>query len=319
MLLEGSSLNDFATALLVRLRRDGDAWRFSPRQRRAPAGDPRQAARARCSSAAARSSAPGPTRRLGRHELDSRRRETLVLATDGWFEAGPAETHVGPEELAAMAHSLRRPRARRDDRVPAPGRDLAAAAGCCATTSSCSRSGPAAAAPEPPRARSSPPPARRAAARSGCGASGRCRPGRRRSPCGRRRCRSSRRGSVTPAASRSARVASTSSTWSAIGWVLGSKSRPIAAASITWSVRLPVSNSPPSDFAVVDRALEPEQPAVELGARLEVADEDGDEVGAGDGGAAHRGALYTRASAPTRNFGPLYKHGKPARPPPSPT
>ena len=33
-------------------------------------------------------------------------RETIVLATDGWFEAGPAATHVGPGALAELAHSL---------------------------------------------------------------------------------------------------------------------------------------------------------------------------------------------------------------------
>lgn len=32
--------------------------------------------------------------------------ETIVLVTDGWFEAGPPETHVGPDELGELAHSV---------------------------------------------------------------------------------------------------------------------------------------------------------------------------------------------------------------------
>ncbi len=40
------------------------------------------------------------------HETELRSGETLILATDGWFEAGPAKTHVGPEALAELAHSF---------------------------------------------------------------------------------------------------------------------------------------------------------------------------------------------------------------------
>jgi serine phosphatase RsbU (regulator of sigma subunit) len=104
MLLEGRSLNDFATALLVRLRRDGDRWQFSL----ATAGHP----------PAVHVKAGGPVllgggsvlgawtdSPLGSHEGELLPGETLVLATDGWFEAGPAETHVGSEALGTMAHS----------------------------------------------------------------------------------------------------------------------------------------------------------------------------------------------------------------------
>lgn len=105
MLLEGRSLNDFATAVLVRLRRDGEGWRFSL----ATAGHP----------PAIHVKPDGPVQLgggsvlgawtdspLGRHEGGLLAGETLVLATDGWFEAGPAETHVGGEALGAMAHSF---------------------------------------------------------------------------------------------------------------------------------------------------------------------------------------------------------------------
>jgi serine phosphatase RsbU (regulator of sigma subunit) len=105
MLLEGRSLNDFATAVLVRLRRDGERWRFSL----ATAGHP-PAIHVKPSGAEQLGGgsvlgawADSP---LGRHEAELRPGETLVLATDGWFEAGPAETHVGAEAFGAMAHSF---------------------------------------------------------------------------------------------------------------------------------------------------------------------------------------------------------------------
>jgi serine phosphatase RsbU (regulator of sigma subunit) len=105
MLLEGRSLNDFATALLVRLRRDGDRWRFSL----ATAGHP-PAVHVKSSGPVLLGGgsvlgawADSP---LGSHEGELLPDETLVLATDGWFEAGPAETHVGSDALGAMAHSF---------------------------------------------------------------------------------------------------------------------------------------------------------------------------------------------------------------------
>ena len=60
MLLEGRSLNDFATALLLRLRRDGERWQAHPGGGRTPAGDPRHQ---RGAGAARRRLCP---RRLGR-------------------------------------------------------------------------------------------------------------------------------------------------------------------------------------------------------------------------------------------------------------
>lgn len=105
MLLEGRSLNDFATALLVRLRRDGERWHFSlataghpPAIHVKPSG-PVQLGGGSLLGAWADSP-------LGHHEGELLPEETLVLATDGWFEAGPAETHVGGDALGAMAHSF---------------------------------------------------------------------------------------------------------------------------------------------------------------------------------------------------------------------
>ena len=105
MLLEGRSLNDFATAVLVRLRRNGGRWNFSlataghpPAIHVKPSG-PVQLGGGSVLGAWADSP-------LGHHEGELLPEETLVLATDGWFEAGPAETHVGSEAFGAMAHSF---------------------------------------------------------------------------------------------------------------------------------------------------------------------------------------------------------------------
>jgi serine phosphatase RsbU (regulator of sigma subunit) len=104
MLLEGRSLNDFATAVLVRLRRDGERWRFSlataghPPAIHVGANGPAQLG----GGAVLGAWADSP---LGYHEGDLLPEETLVLATDGWFEAGPAETHVGGETFSSMVLS----------------------------------------------------------------------------------------------------------------------------------------------------------------------------------------------------------------------
>jgi len=105
MLLEGRSLNDFATALLLRLRRDGGRWNLAL----AAAGHPPAIHVTREGPVqlgggavlGAWADAPLPT-----HEAELLPKETLVLATDGWFEAGPAETHVGPEALGQLADSF---------------------------------------------------------------------------------------------------------------------------------------------------------------------------------------------------------------------
>ena len=105
MLLEGRSRNDFATALLLRLRREQDEWRVDL----AAAGHP----------PAIHVTAAGPVPLGGgavlgawpdspvpRHQVQLRPGETMVLATDGWFEAGPPETHVGAQALGELAHSV---------------------------------------------------------------------------------------------------------------------------------------------------------------------------------------------------------------------
>lgn len=105
MLLEGHSLNDFATALLLRLRRGADCWSVSL----AAAGHPPAIHVTSGGSVqlgggtvlGAWADAPVPV-----HETELLPGETLVLSTDGWFEAGPPETHVGPEALGELAHSF---------------------------------------------------------------------------------------------------------------------------------------------------------------------------------------------------------------------
>jgi PAS domain S-box-containing protein len=105
MLLEGRSLNDFATALLLRLRRDGERWSLDL----AAAGHPPAIHVTREGPVqlgggavlGAWADAPVPS-----HKTELRNGETLILATDGWFEAGPPETHLGPEALAELAHSF---------------------------------------------------------------------------------------------------------------------------------------------------------------------------------------------------------------------
>jgi PAS domain S-box-containing protein len=105
LLLGGDSLNDFATATLVRMRREPGAWRVVL----GSAGHP----------PAIHLGPAGPTPLGGgailggwadadvqRHELTLDDGQTLVLCTDGWLEAGPPPSHQGPDELAAKADSL---------------------------------------------------------------------------------------------------------------------------------------------------------------------------------------------------------------------
>ena len=105
ILLEGRSLNEFATAVLMRLRREGHRWSFTL----VSAGHP----------PAVHVSSEGPQQLgggcmlgawedppLALHEGELTAGDTVVLATDGWFEAGPTERHVGPESLGNLAHSF---------------------------------------------------------------------------------------------------------------------------------------------------------------------------------------------------------------------
>ncbi|HEX5990491.1 MAG TPA: SpoIIE family protein phosphatase [Solirubrobacterales bacterium] len=105
LLVGGESLNDFATVMLVRLRRDGSGWRLVL----AAAGHP----------PAVLASEDGPELLGGgsmlgawkeanveRHERTLSGSETLALCTDGWLEAGPVASHQGPEAFAEMTQAL---------------------------------------------------------------------------------------------------------------------------------------------------------------------------------------------------------------------
>jgi PAS domain S-box-containing protein len=105
LLLSGESLNDFATVLLARLRRDGSGWQLVI----ASAGHP--------PAVLATDSGPellGGGSVLGawqeakveRLERTLGPTETLALCTDGWLEAGPVASHQGPESFAEMAQAL---------------------------------------------------------------------------------------------------------------------------------------------------------------------------------------------------------------------
>lgn len=105
LLLAGESLNDFATAMLVRLRREGSGWRLVL----ASAGHPPAVL-----SDGTDATLLGGGSVLGawqeanveRHERALGPNETLVLCTDGWLEAGPVSSHQSPESFAEMTQSL---------------------------------------------------------------------------------------------------------------------------------------------------------------------------------------------------------------------
>jgi PAS domain S-box-containing protein len=106
LLLEGTGLNDFATAVLVRLRRREDGeWTLAA----ASAGHPPPVHVRR-----------GGARLLGggtvlgalhdakvqRHDANFAAGDTLLFCTDGWLEAGPLSEHRDPLELARLAEYL---------------------------------------------------------------------------------------------------------------------------------------------------------------------------------------------------------------------
>jgi len=105
LLREGTSLNDFATALLIRMRRKGEGWDASL----AAAGHP-----AAIHIKRERPVQLGGGSMLGAlaeaevacHDLTVEPGDTLVLYTDGWLEAGPVDAHCEPGTLAEMAHGL---------------------------------------------------------------------------------------------------------------------------------------------------------------------------------------------------------------------
>jgi PAS domain S-box-containing protein len=105
LLLTGETLNDFATAMLARLRRDEAGWHLVL----ASAGHP----------PAALATGAGPEllgggsvlgawqkAKVERHERRLGATETLALCTDGWLESGPVASHQGPESFAEMTQAL---------------------------------------------------------------------------------------------------------------------------------------------------------------------------------------------------------------------
>ncbi len=106
LLLEGTSLNDFATALLVRLRQDEEGgWTLAL----ASAGHPPLV---HVRKGGARLLGGGTVlgalqdAKVQRHDAPFAEGDTLVLCTDGWLEAGPPSEHREPLELARLAEYL---------------------------------------------------------------------------------------------------------------------------------------------------------------------------------------------------------------------
>jgi len=105
LLISGESLNDFATAMLVRLRREGDGWNLVL----AAAGHPPAVLAGEVGSTLLGGGTvlgAWPEPNVERHEQTLTGDETLALCTDGWFEAGPVASHQGPEDFAEMTQAL---------------------------------------------------------------------------------------------------------------------------------------------------------------------------------------------------------------------
>jgi PAS domain S-box-containing protein len=106
LLLEGTGLNDFATAVLVRLRRDEDGeWTLAV----ASAGHPPPVhVREGAADLLGGGTVLGALNdaKVQRHDAAFALGDTLVLCTDGWLEAGPPPEHRDPAELARLAEYL---------------------------------------------------------------------------------------------------------------------------------------------------------------------------------------------------------------------
>lgn len=106
MLLEGQGLNDFATALLIRMRECEGGWRAEL----ASAGHPPAV---HLNGVGAKQFGGGSV--LGAwaqappqiHEATINPGETLILCTDGWHEAGPVDRHRDSAALAELAGEYR--------------------------------------------------------------------------------------------------------------------------------------------------------------------------------------------------------------------
>jgi PAS domain S-box-containing protein len=105
LLIGGDSLNDFATAMLVRLRRQGEGWQLTL----ASAGHPPAVVAGEDGPALLGGGSvlgAWPESNVKRHERALADGETLVICTDGWLEAGPVASHQGPEAFAEMTQAL---------------------------------------------------------------------------------------------------------------------------------------------------------------------------------------------------------------------
>lgn len=105
LLTGGESLNDFATVMLVRLRREEQGWNLVL----AGAGHPSAVlTNADDAELLGGGSVLGAwsEANVERHERTLADGETLALCTDGWMEAGPVASHLGPEAFAEMTQAL---------------------------------------------------------------------------------------------------------------------------------------------------------------------------------------------------------------------
>jgi PAS domain S-box-containing protein len=107
LLLGGSSLNDFATAMLMRLWREGGGWRAAVASAGHPPAVHVGGAKPRLLGGGAVLGAWEDVA-VHSHEVELGPGEALVLCTDGWLEAGPVSSHAEPEALAEMASALAR-------------------------------------------------------------------------------------------------------------------------------------------------------------------------------------------------------------------
>jgi PAS domain S-box-containing protein len=105
LLLEGTSLNDFATAVLIRMRRGEGGWRAElANAGHPPAIHASGAGAAQLGGGSVLGAWPDP--QIGRHSADVAAGDTMVLCTDGWLEVGPGERHQDPGDLAELTLEL---------------------------------------------------------------------------------------------------------------------------------------------------------------------------------------------------------------------
>jgi len=106
LLLEGTGLNDFATAVLIRLRQDASGrWALAV----ASAGHPPPVhVREGGADLLGGGTVLGALNdaKVQRHDAVFEQGDTLVLCTDGWLEAGPTSEHRDPDDFARLSEYL---------------------------------------------------------------------------------------------------------------------------------------------------------------------------------------------------------------------